>query len=222
MSAPPLVPSPLYGLRTWSVVGAHGDERLAAPQRGTAWPDSGGWLRATCTEGAGHAAPAPGCGCGIHAWHPSLRSARTVLGARREVPGVVEAAGTVELHSAGFRAERARPRALLVRPGANSRLVERLAAAHGAEVVPAARTEEVVAWCRERGLGLAPAVVEELLGPDRVAEERRVRRRRARAAGARVAAVLVAIALLLGVGIAVTDHPGERKLSGRTGELTPP
>ena len=34
MTAPQLVPSPLYGLRTWSVAGAHGQERLAGPQLG--------------------------------------------------------------------------------------------------------------------------------------------------------------------------------------------
>jgi hypothetical protein len=38
MSGPPLVPSPLYGLRTWSVVGASGEERLAGPQQAAPVP----------------------------------------------------------------------------------------------------------------------------------------------------------------------------------------
>jgi len=79
-----------------------------------------------------------------------------------------------------------------------------------------------MAWCRERGFGLAPAVVEELLGPDRLAEERRVRGRRARAARARLAAAVVALGLMLGIGLAVTHHPGDRTLGGRTGQFTPP
>src|SRR5689334_20714480 len=114
MTAAPLVPSPLYGLRTWSVAGTHGEERLAAPQRGVAWPAGGDWLVARCDVDPSHDAPARGCVCGIHAWHPSRRAARRVLGRRGVIAGVVEASGAIELHRDGFRAERARPRALFV------------------------------------------------------------------------------------------------------------
>src|SRR5688500_15278534 len=100
MTAPQLVPSPLYGLRTWSVAGAQGQERLAGPQLGTDWPDGGAWLTARCATDS-HDAPARACACGIHAWHPSLRTARRVLGRRDTIGGVVEAAGAVELHRDG-------------------------------------------------------------------------------------------------------------------------
>jgi hypothetical protein len=216
MSAPALVPSPLYGLRTWAVVGARGDERLAAPQQRTPWPDGGSWLAARCE---GHAAPAPGCGCGIHGWHPNAAAARRVLGRRGAIPGVVETTGAVELHRDGFRAERGRPYALFLRRGGNGRLVERLAEAYAAEVIPVGEPADVLGWCRERGMGLEPRVVDELLGPERVAAERDARRRKRRADRLRLVAVLAAIALLLGVGLAATDDPGSRPLYGRTGEL---
>jgi len=73
----------------------------------------------------------------------------------------------------------------------------------------------ILAWCRARGLGLEPAVVDELLGPDRVADQQR----RARAERLRIAAALAAIALLLALGLAATDDPDERTLYGRTGEV---
>ena len=71
VSSAPLVPGPLYGLRTWRVVIEDGRERLSAPQRGTPWTRGRGWIEATCGED--HAAPAAGCRCGIHAWHPRPR-----------------------------------------------------------------------------------------------------------------------------------------------------
>jgi hypothetical protein len=217
VSAPALVPSPLYGLRTWSVVGPSGAERLAGPQQSTPWPEGGGWLTATCMRDAGHAAPATGCECGIHAWHPARRSARRVLAIRREVPGVVEAGGAIEVHRDGFRAERARPFAVLLAPRANAGAAGRLAAAYGAELVPVDGPDAVLDWCRDRGLGLEPAVVDSLLGPERVAAERRVVRTRR----LRFAAALAAIAALLGTGLVATDDPGDRTLQGRTGEFRP-
>ena len=152
VSAPPLVPSPLYGLRTWSVVGESGQERLSGPQQPAPWPVDG-WLTAACAGGAGHFAPAPDCECGIHAWHPRKRSARRVLALRRQVAGVVEARGVIELHRDGFRAEHARPFALFLSPGANAALVRRLASAYSVEAVPAGGPGAVVDWCRFRGLG---------------------------------------------------------------------
>ena len=217
MSTPALVPSPLYGLRTWSVAGERGAERLAGPRQGTPWPYDGAWLEARCEEL--HAAPAPGCDCGIHAWHAGAHGARRVLALPREIPGVVEAEGAVELHHDGFRAERARPYALFAGPHANARLVRRVADAYGIDAVAVHDPDAIVAWCRARGVGLAPDVLERLLGPDVVAEARRVRRRRARTFGLRIAAALAAIAVLVGVGIAATDSPGDRTLNGRAGEI---
>jgi len=71
---PPVVPSAVYGLRTWTVAGERGSERLAGPHRGVPWPTGGEWLDATCE--LGHAAPAGGCQCGVHAWHPRRRTPR--------------------------------------------------------------------------------------------------------------------------------------------------
>jgi hypothetical protein len=215
MSEPTLVPSPLYGLRTWSVVGEPGEERLAGPQMQEPWPDGGEWLTATCASDPGHAAPASDCACGVHAWHPSLRTARRVLATRREVPGVVEARGAIELHREGFRAEQARPFALMVAPGRNAALVDRLAAAYDAEAVPVSGPDAIVDWCRSRSLGLEPEVVDELLGPERVSEQRR----RVRVVWLRFAAGLAAIAVLLALGLAFTASPGDRRLFGRTGEV---
>ena len=77
VSSAPLVPGPLYGLRTWRVVTHDGRERLSAPQRGTPWALGDGWVEASCGED--HPAPAAGCGCGIHAWHPRRASGRSPL-----------------------------------------------------------------------------------------------------------------------------------------------
>jgi len=217
MTAPPLVPSPLFGLRTWSVTGGPGEERLTGPQQGTPWPVGGEWLRASCVT-AQHDAPAPACACGIHAWHPGRGAARRVLGRRGAIPGVVEAAGAIELHRDGFRAERARPRALLVGPRANAALIARLCGAYGAEAVSIRGPRDVVAWCEARGYGLEPGVVDELLGPAAVAEAR-LRRRRMRL---RLAGALAVIAALLAIGLAATDTPHGRTLHGRTGEVHVP
>jgi hypothetical protein len=217
MSAPPLVPSPVYGLRTWTAVGAQREERLAGPRQGTPWPTDGAWLEARCVHD--HAAPAAGCDCGIHAWHPRARGARRVLASRREIPGVVEAAGAIELHQDGFRAERGRPYALFAGPNANTHLLRRLADAYGIEAVGVADADAIVAWCRARGLGLAPDVVEDLLGPDAVVAARRERLARRRAAGIRIAAMLAVIAALVAIGLATSDDPGDCTLFGRTGEI---
>ena len=119
MAEPPLLVGPLYGLRTWAVVGPPGDERLAGPQRRTPWPDGGAWLDATCERAAEHVAPEHDCVCGIHALHPDAANARRVLSVRREVPGIVECDGPVEVHAQGFRARRGRPHALVLLPGRN-------------------------------------------------------------------------------------------------------
>jgi hypothetical protein len=167
----PLFADRLYGLRTWCVVTEGGREGLAAPQRGTPWPPGRGWTQARCDEG--HAAPASGCRCGIHAWHPRRRAARRVLAGRFELPGIVEASGAVEVHADGFRAERARPYAFVRLPNRNPFLIDRLAAAYGAEVLVLRRPEELLALCRDRGLGLGEPVVEELLGAEAIEDRRR-------------------------------------------------
>ena len=127
--------------------------------------------------GEEHRAPAADCRCGLHAWHPRRASARRILRSRFDLPGIVEADGAVEVHEEGFRAKRARPYAFVRLPGRNPFLIERLAAAYGAEVLDLRRAEELLAVCRERRLGLQEPVVEELIGAEAIAERRRARTR---------------------------------------------
>jgi hypothetical protein len=196
-----LVPGPLYGLRTWRVVVDDGVERLAGPQRRTPWPPGRGWVQATCAEG--HVAPAPDCRCGIHAWHPRTATARRVLASRFDLPGIVEVDGAVEVHEDGFRAQRARPYAFVRLPGRNPHVIERLAATYGARILDLRRAEQLLAVCRERGLGLGEAVVEELLGAETLAEQRRARSRRRRTDVLRAAAALAVTAALTRLGFMV-------------------
>ena len=196
MSDAPVVPSPLYGLRTWAIVGVPGRERLAGPQRGVPWPGRD-------------------CDCGVHAWHPRTRSARRVMGSRGRVAGVIEATGAIELHEEGFRAERARPHALVLAAGRNPPVVRRLAGAYDVSLIEAGRPADLVDWCRARGLGLAEPVVAGLLGEEAIEERRRAQRTRA----LRTVAALVVVAVLLVIGLLVTASPGDRTLSGRAGEV---
>jgi hypothetical protein len=221
VSDTPLFPNPVYGLRTWAVVGERGAERLAGPQRGEAWPPDGAWADASCARSPEHRAPAHDCDCGLHALHPSRRSARRILSARREIPGIVEASGQIEVHADGFRAERARPYALLLLPGRNARLLHRLGEAYGVEVVEVDGPDAVVALCQERHLGLDESGVTQLLGPATAERYRRERRERTRAVALRLVAVVAVAALLVVAGLALTtDPPGERVLKGRAGEVT--
>jgi hypothetical protein len=219
----PLIPSPLFGLRTWRVEVDEDGERLVGAHRGTPWPGGGRWLTAACDVDADHAAPAPGCHCGIHAWHPSAASARRVLAGRAEVPGVVEADGPIELHEEGFRAQRARPHVLFVAPRRNAAAVQRLGRRHGVPVVTIGSAEELAAYCRDRGLGLPPDVVAELLGP-----EVRERARRERAEGRRRTAIraalyagLVAVVAAFGIHF-LSGPPSAHRLFGRSGWVTLP
>jgi hypothetical protein len=214
---PRVVPSPLFGLRTWTVVGEPGAEGLAGPQRSMPWPAGGEWLEATCPDG--HPAPAPGCQCGIHAWHPRRRWARRVMSTRQEIPGVVEATGEIEVHGDGFRAQRARPYALFLVRGRNRGRAERLGAAYGVPVIDAPNADAIVEWCRSRGLGLDEQVVAGLLGADGPEELQRARRRRTEKQALRMAGVAALVALLLAVGLILTDDPGDRTLYGRTGPV---
>jgi hypothetical protein len=230
MDDAPLIPSPLFGLRTWRVESDEDGERLVAAQRRTPWPGGGQWLTAACDLEAAHAAPDPACHCGIHAWHPSRAAARRVLAARAEVPGIVEAAGPIELHEEGFRAQRARPHTLVIAPRRNARAVQRLARRHGVPTVTIGSADELAAYCHERGLGLEPGVVAELLGPD---VRERARRERAQARRRTTIRALVYTALVVAVaafGIEfLSGPPSPHGVFGRTGwvilpktETTPP
>ena len=93
MSGPPLVPSPLYGLRTWTVVG---EPRRASGSPGRSrpctWPPGGEWLEADVRR-TGHT-PRRRRGCALRRSTPGIprrRWARRVLAPRGKIPGVVEA-----------------------------------------------------------------------------------------------------------------------------------
>jgi hypothetical protein len=217
----PLFADSLFGLRSWRVLVDEDGEWLAGPHRQVAWPLAGEWLAAACPSG--HAAPAAGCDCGVHAWHPRRSSAREVLAVRATVAGVVEANGPAEVHEDGFRAEQARPYALVLTPRANPSLIRRLARRYGVPVVEVHGPGELLAWCRERGLGLDEDVVASLLGTGDAEARRRARRRRTTRAALRVAAaVAVSTLFVLGGLELIADPPGERTLYGRTGEIHRP
>jgi hypothetical protein len=171
----PLVAGPLYGLRTWIAVGERGVERLSGPYSGAIWPDGGAWLRAGCSLDHGHAAPRAGCTCGVYGLHPSLRAARRVLAVRREIAGIVETRGTVEVHADGFRAAEGRPHVLVTHQRSNPYLLARLAAAYGAALVELRDAHALLAWCREHGVGLSEATLETLLGSAAIRRPRGVR-----------------------------------------------
>jgi hypothetical protein len=219
----PLVAGPIYGLRTWVVVGAPGAERLAGPHSGTPWPADAAWLEATCAVDPGHVAPEHECICGLHALHPDRASARHVLSARREIAGVVECDGAIEVHPDGFRAERGRPYALVLTPLKNPALVRRLASSYDAEVVKVSGPAELLDWCRERRLGLEPPVVDELVGPDVARAWRRNKRRRTRVlVGGMLAVIVLSVLLAMLASLALPDPRGPHVVRGRAGQVTVP
>jgi hypothetical protein len=105
-------------------------------------------------------------------------------------------------------------------PGGNARRLERLAEAYDAELLRLGGPDELLAHCRDRGLGLAEGAVAELVGAENLAAGRRKRRRQGV-----VTAVLVAAVALVLAGIAVAVDPGVehgKELKGRAGEIRVP
>jgi hypothetical protein len=175
-------------------------------------------FEATCPEA--HEVPSPGCTCGVHGWHPTRSSARRVCSLRREVPGIIEATGAVEVHEDGFRAQRGRPHTLVVLPSRNARQIERLAETYDTELLRVRNAEELLDYCRAHGRGLAEATVTALVGPERLTRDRRRRRRRALTRGLLVGASLLALG---GLGIIVDPGAEHGKtLHGRSGEVRVP
>jgi hypothetical protein len=212
----PLFADPLYGLRFWRVTSDEGGELLAGPHQNAPWPPGGQWLQAQCPTG--HGAPAPGCDCGAHAWHPRGRSVRDVLASRGTVAGIVEAQGAVEVHEDGIRAARARPYALILTPGRNEAMIRRLADRYGASVVEIRGPRELLAYCREQHIGMEEDVVAELLGIDDLRERRRARFRKD---ALRLVAALLVVGVLTAGGLTFTSkEPPGTKLYGRTGWIT--
>jgi hypothetical protein len=195
---PPLVPAAAYGLRAWSVVGERGDERLVGAYQAAPWPP-GRWLEATCGKGKAHAAPGHDCTCGIYALHPRPRAARQVLSGYGRIGGIVEAAGAVEIYEDGFRAERARPYALIA-GRRHQALLHRLAERYGAELIDGRDADALMAFCRERGLGFGRSAVRELIGPEELERQRQLRLERTRRTTAQITTAVLLIGALVRAG----------------------
>ena len=213
----PLLATPLYGLRTWSVIGEPGAERLAAPHRGTPWPSEGAWLEAVCEGSEPHEPPERGCNCGLHAWHPAAIGPLVLAGRRGSPRG--GAAGAIEVTTTAF-ALREAVRRCSSWPVSQRAAGATAARAYGAQVVEVDDAEDVLAFCRSRGLGLDEPTVSGLLGPQVAEERRRAKREKTRRDALRLAAVVAVAALLVAAGLQfIPDPPGERVLKGRTGEI---
>jgi hypothetical protein len=104
--APDLI-EPVVGFRNWRLV----DGALTSPYAGVAWHEP--LLCARCLrEPEAHAAPHPGCDCGVSAYHEPQERFSTVD--FRGVSGIVTLWGNVEVHRDRMRAEFARIEALAV------------------------------------------------------------------------------------------------------------
>ncbi len=162
-------------MRTWTLRAPHDGDFALVGYGATVWEPDGRPTRAECRGAGGsrcRSAPSPDCGCGLYGRHPFADEAALALDVPDpddplQVAGIVEAWGEVELHGGGFRAEYARPTALAV-PGSWRRsdyaaLVERVADRHRARVLHVDSPADLLAHCREHGLGLDEATVDRLL-----------------------------------------------------------
>jgi len=107
------VPGPLYGYRAWRFY--PGKTGLHSLSSGHAWPDDRP-KAALCIRNfvpwLSHGpAPSTGCTCGIYAWKDIPEKAYSPSG-MQPAWGVVELTGHVIEHTAGFRAQYAKPVAI--------------------------------------------------------------------------------------------------------------
>ncbi len=138
---------PVVGWRYW---GVSLDPVLlgSVTQRGFTWKP-GTPIQARCVS-SGHAAPAPGCACGVYAAADldSLREHGLCLPAGGMVLGEVALWGLVVVEDEEYRAERGYPRRLSVvegsvEAGSLSAAVDGLAAAYGVPVDSVSRSDAV-------------------------------------------------------------------------------
>ena len=87
------------------------------------------------------------------------------------------------------------PYAFVRLPGRNPFLIERLAAAYGAEVLDLRRAEELLACAASAAWGCRSRSSRSSSGPRRIAERRRARARQRRNDALRVVAALLVVAL---------------------------
>ena len=173
----PLIAGRIHGIRVWAIESRGGSASLHGVTA-RRWVPGGRPTVASCSYGntgsghRGHRAPDPDCGCGLYAVHP--HAARTALsylggvsGQPAAVAGIVEAWGRVEVHEAGFRAQYARPTVIAVagvRPDSDTgQILARVARRYHAELVAVDDPHDLVAYCRDRGLGLSQTVVRSLV-----------------------------------------------------------
>jgi hypothetical protein len=132
---PPLIAGMMLGVRAWDVDLDHREDCRLLGQGEFPWRTGGLATVAECAidvgsagrrhsaEGSGPGgAPDPGCNCGLYALHPwtcRLRGSGRHHGpfhgpTEFRVAGVVQAWGRIELYEDGFRAEKARPIAIVL------------------------------------------------------------------------------------------------------------
>ncbi len=126
---PPLIAGLMIGVRAWDLDLADGEGCRLRGYGGFEWRQGGRATVAECGPGGERrlprhclSPPGPDCSCGLYAFHPwSCQPDRThrKRGPFREsgefrVTGVIQAWGRIELHEDGFRAEKARPIAIVL------------------------------------------------------------------------------------------------------------
>jgi len=180
---PVFTPGRLYGVRKWTPrQGEGGVIRLGGCYEHQTWETAGQSTWARCRAGEGHPAgeraPAGGCTCGLYAMHPRAISRQpgwsgksltmVTLNGPLEVVGIVEAWGRVQVHREGFRAEHARPVALLLigpdRASDYGRMLEDIAIAHRAKLLESEGALVLERYCRANRIGISPEAVEALIG----------------------------------------------------------
>ncbi|MBM3668242.1 MAG: hypothetical protein FJW90_12395 [Actinobacteria bacterium] len=188
---PPFFAGSILGVRAWVVQARLPSSavRLGAAVASAVWEPHGEWTESVCEPPGGggrrHRTPAGGCSCGLYALHPRPDTVGPLYGEHIALHGqsvlndpclvemvgpigIVEACGRVEVHEDGFRAERARPLALIAGahwPAAPREAIAELAALYEAELLVAERPADVLELVRERGGALGDQRVEELLAP---------------------------------------------------------
>ena len=159
---------------------------LSSTSTGARWNTDGGATFAVCPRrsGAAHSPPVKDCTCGLYAWHPHRVVGLIARQMRQAVPrkvfGLIEAWGRIEIHSAGFRAEFARPVAFVnldwqeideraggqMRAHYETRLWE-LAERCGAEVIDPCEGESVRQLLKYDQRALSAATIRDLISSGR-------------------------------------------------------
>ena len=155
----PLIAGKIHGVRKWKVEGPW----LLGPFSAERWMQGGVATEARCAGVRHGPAPLQECTCGLYAYHPQDSMGAFTPG---QVTGVIEAWGKVELYRNGFRAQYARPVALLTNrdPGdPERRRLEIVAHAYQCELVPIHSRRDLLEICEELRWGLSSDVVEELV-----------------------------------------------------------